>query len=83
MSLYVPIYIIWVKNIDTCSATCRMVKNRNKRRHLVTSTNVFNFWAGENWSATAKQQTARIERITEPTEPATERQDEPNDLHES
>lgn len=39
-------------------------------------------WAGKNWSATAKRQPARTERITEPTEPATERQGEPNDLNE-
>lgn len=77
------IYIIWVKNLDKCSATCRMVKNHNKRRHLVISTNVFSFWAVENWSATAKLQTVRTERTTEPTEPATELQDEPNDLNES
>ena len=38
------LYIIgWVKYLDKCSATCRMVKNHNERRHLVTSTNVFSY----------------------------------------
>lgn len=54
-----------------------MVKNPNNRLTCLV------IWAGENWSATANLQTAWTERTTEPTEPATELQDEPIDLHES
>ena len=53
-----------------------MVKNPNNRLTCLV------IWAGENWSATAKIQTAYTERTAKPTEPATERQDEPIDLHE-
>jgi hypothetical protein len=53
-----------------------MVKNPNKRLTCLVG------WAGGYWSATANRQTVRTERTTEPTEPATERQNEPNDLHE-
>lgn len=53
-----------------------MVKNPNNRLTCLV------VWAGKNWSATAKLQTARTERTTKPTELATELQDEPNDLNE-
>lgn len=53
-----------------------MVKNPNNRLTCLV------IWAGENWSATANLQTERTGQTTEPTEPATERQGEPNDLHE-
>lgn len=53
-----------------------MVKNPNIRLTCLV------IWAEENWSATANRQTARTEQTNEPTEPATELQDEPNDLHE-
>ena len=54
-----------------------MVKNPNNRLTCLV------IWAGEYWSATAKQQTAYMDWTTEPTKPETERQDEPNDLNES
>ena len=53
-----------------------MVKNHNNRLTCLVG------WSWEYWSATANRQTAYTERTTEPTEPATERQDESNGLHE-
>ena len=52
-----------------------MVKNLNIQLACLV------IWAWEYWSATVKVQTERTDRTTDPPEPATERQDEPNDLH--
>lgn len=58
---------------------CAMAHNSKKSQH---STIVLSSWAGECWSAPANRQAVYTEQTTEPTEPATELQDEPNDLHE-